>query len=275
CEGAWMGARRRPAAAALLLVSAVATLALVGAGVGFAYSLRLTAEKARTEQALEKAERYQYFDHIARVNAGWRDGDLSQAEKLLAECPEDQRHWEWRYLTRLCRADLLTLAAHTGRAIDAAFSPDGTKIVSAGEDRMVKLWDAQTGEPVGTFLGHNDVVSSVAFSPDGRRIASKAWDGRVVVWDVSTRRGIPGCEGQRGAGAGRVAFSPDGARLAATTFGAPLREVWDMATGQLLAPLPSGMGTIREVAFSPDGTRIALGVDNPGMDDVEIWDATA
>src|SRR5262249_16424387 len=153
----------------------------------------------------------QYFHHIARVHAGWRDGNLSQAEALLAECPADQRNWEWRYLTRLCRADLLTLVAHAGGANDAAFSPDGTRIASAGEDRPVKRRDAQTGLPVRTFPGHDDVVTSVAFSPDGTRLASAALNGTVVIWDILTGRTIHTIEGQRGKLFSRVAFSPDGA----------------------------------------------------------------
>ena len=64
-----------------------------------------------------------------------------------------------------------------------------------------------------------------------------------------------------------MAFSPDGARLAAANDGAALK-VWDLATSQGLATLPSGNATNTGVAFSPDGTRIAVGGDV-----VKVWDA--
>src|SRR5262249_53189100 len=113
-ERAWIWAKRRPAAAALLLVSTVAALALVGGRVAFVYNTRLETTNAQLAKANEQAEFQRYFHHIARAAAGWREGNMVQVEKLLEDCPLDRRGWEWDYLKRLCHADLLTVRGHTG-----------------------------------------------------------------------------------------------------------------------------------------------------------------
>jgi WD40 repeat protein len=47
------------------------------------------------------------------------------------------------------------------------FSPDGTQIVSGSADHTIRIWNAQTGAPVGQPLeGHTNTVESVQFSPD-------------------------------------------------------------------------------------------------------------
>jgi WD40 repeat protein len=72
-----------------------------------------------------------------------------------------------------------------------AVSADGRRIVSGGEDRTVKVWDAQTGQDLLALQGHTGWVYSVAVSADGRRIVSGGGDrnnrggpGEVKVWDA-------------------------------------------------------------------------------------------
>jgi hypothetical protein len=76
----------------------------------------------------------------------------------------------------------LVLAGHEGLVWSAAFSPDGTRIVTASADWTARVWNADgSGEPV--FLeGHEGPVWAAAFGPDGRRIVTSSADRVVRVW---------------------------------------------------------------------------------------------
>ncbi len=94
-----------------------------------------------------------------------------------------------------------------------AFSPDGSRIVSASEDETLKLWDAQTGAELATLVGHTGWVQACAFSPDGGRIVSASDDETLKIWDAQT--GAQTCEYILGGFCQTAAWSPSGRDLAA------------------------------------------------------------
>jgi hypothetical protein len=62
---------------------------------------------------------------------------------------------------------LLVLVGHDKAVYSAAFSPDGSRIVTASADKTARIWDAATGKEIAVLRGHEDNVLSVAFNPDG------------------------------------------------------------------------------------------------------------
>ena len=68
----------------------------------------------------------------------------------------------------------------------AAFSPDGTKVITCGEDFAAMLWEWHTGRQITPLLRHKDIVVHAAFSPDGRWVATACLDGTARVWDAET-----------------------------------------------------------------------------------------
>ena len=73
----------------------------------------------------------------------------------------------------------------------AAFSPDGTRIVTASADNTARVWDASDGEGGRrSSRGHEDFVNSVAFSPDGTHIVTGSSDKTVRVWSTAAAKEV-------------------------------------------------------------------------------------
>jgi WD40 repeat protein/energy-coupling factor transporter ATP-binding protein EcfA2 len=162
--------------------------------------------------------------------------------------------------------DQTKLAGHSGLVKDVAFSPDGTTLASAGQDRIVALWNVARGTRRGELVGHEAAVRSVKYSPDGRLLASADRAGRVIVWNAASGAQIRQLAVHNEMLDG-LAFSPDGRHLAAV--GREKRTiVWDVDTGEQLYQLSGYGGDLTELEYSPDGRTLAI-ADDEGR--VVLW----
>lgn len=77
------------------------------------------------------------------------------------------------------------LEGHLDRVRSAAFSPDGTRVVTASDDNTARVWDAATGAEIVVLHEHVDEVEFAAFSPNGKLVVTRSEDNVVRLWDLT------------------------------------------------------------------------------------------
>jgi WD40 repeat protein/serine/threonine protein kinase len=168
--------------------------------------------------------------------------------------------------------ELATFNGHVGPVLAAAFSPDGSRLVTLGDDHTVRVWDA-AGVEVRTPKGNATYVHWATFSPDGSRLITTTWDKAVSVWDVETGDPVRSISELRGPEAWWYTTPPVSNRDgSAVVVGRSDHKavVLDLKTGKTLLTLDvPKTRDISAVAWSPDGTRLATG----GEEETQVWDA--
>ncbi len=149
------------------------------------------------------------------------------------------------------------LEGHQDSVFSANFSPDGSKIVTASDDKTARVWDVQ-GHLLHQLTGHQKLVISASFSPDGSKIVTASFDNTARVWDVQGNLLHQLTGHQRRVN--RASFSPDGSKIVTASDDKTAR-VWDVQ-GNLLHELKGHQGGVRSVSFSPDGSKIVTASDD-------------
>ncbi len=167
-------------------------------------------------------------------------------------------------------ADPVVLAGHDGTVNAIEFSPDGSKLVSASDDRSIIFWDTASGDIVRKVEGHNDWVNAVAYSLEGDKVATASDDNTIILWDATT-----GTEQHRLAGhtanVNSVAFSPDSSTLASASFDGSVM-LWNVDDGTHQQTLGDtlDLNSVHSVVYRSDGFAIATGSFDGTL---ILWDA--
>ncbi len=166
-------------------------------------------------------------------------------------------------------AAVTVFTGHLSRVNAAAFSPDGTQVLTGSGDKTAKLWDAFTGAEIRTFTGHSSEVNSVAFSPDGTRVLTGSTDYSAKLWNAASGAFVRTYSGHTDT-VRSVAFSPDGTQVL-TGSNDLSAKLWNMSTGALVHTFTGHLSGVYAVAFSPDGTQVLTG---SGDQTAQIWNAS-
>jgi WD40 repeat protein len=139
----------------------------------------------------------------------------------------------------------------------AAFSADGTKILTAAANGTIRIFDAATGAQLAAFAGAGP-LNSAALSRDGSRIVTANDDGSARVLDAGNGEitEVLTPPGGNGYAVSSAAFSPDGKQIV-TTYADGIARIWDARTGRLLRSLTGDhFNVLLGAAFSPNGKYV-------------------
>ena len=200
-------------------------------------------------------------------------------------------------------------AQHEGDINRLVYMPDNGRLVTIGDDGVLKLWDTYSGRLILTRSGHRGSIKSCLPSPDGRRIATIADDG-LRIWNLNeSPAGLRldhhddevqsvalSSNGQKLASYGRdkklviwdtqqatidhvidtkdcvpinLVFSPDGTELAGIGSKGVL-SVWSISSGELLRSVKAHSGFGTSLTYFENGKRLISTGEDPVA---KIWDA--
>ncbi|MFZ1109266.1 MAG: caspase family protein [Rhodomicrobium sp.] len=167
----------------------------------------------------------------------------------------------------------LDTGGHMALIKGLAFTPDGKFIVSASNDKVIRVWDWRAGKTVRTIRGQSGPgqegkIFAMALSPDGRWLAVGGllanFDGTnhidigaIRLYDFASGEMKALLKGHTNVVMG-LAFSPDGKTLI-SGGGDSTAILWDVETKTLRRRLEGHRDDIYAVGFTPDGARAVTG----------------
>ena len=178
---------------------------------------------------------------------------------------------------------MLDTGGHMAKIQDIVFTSDGKQLVSASDDKAIRVWDLETGKTVRAIRGESapgdpGKVFAMALSLDGKWLAAGGWFapghsvkdneiGDIRLYDFASGRLVALLRGHQDV-VSTLAFSPDGTRLIAGS-GDKTASIWDVAARKPLhPPLKGHTDAIYAVRFTPDGARAVTGSDDH---DLRLW----
>jgi WD40 repeat protein len=177
----------------------------------------------------------------------------------------------------------LDTGGHMAKIQSVAFTPDGRLLVSASDDKVIRVWDWQKGKTVRTMRGQSGPgpagkIHAMAISPDGRLLAAAGWSdaanatvpccGDIRLYDFASGEIVALLRGHKSV-VNVLNFSPDGSKLVSGSgLGDLSAIVWDVPGRRLMHRLVGHKADLYGAIFTPDGERAVTGSDDATL---RLW----
>ncbi|MCK5548749.1 MAG: WD40 repeat domain-containing protein, partial [Thermoplasmata archaeon] len=163
----------------------------------------------------------------------------------------------WDFTTGNAMANL---TGHTDGVMDVKWSSNGSRLVSASDDRTIKMWNTSTWSNVFDITGHTIGVLSVDWSPNETKLVSGSRDYSVMLWDASNGSNLakwssPNCVRS-------VDWHPDADLIANSGPAESLMRVRNSTSGAVIKTFDEAAKTgsdVMSTRWSPDGMMLAAG----------------
>ncbi|KAF0852679.1 40S small subunit ribosomal protein RACK1 [Andalucia godoyi] len=182
---------------------------------------------------------------------------FSADNRQIVSCSRDRTIKLWNTLGE-CKYTISD-DGHSDWVSCVRFSPSASAplIVSAGCDRLVKVWNLNNCRLHANLVGHTGYVSTVAVSPDGSLCASGGRDGKAILWDLTECRYLTFLEANEPIHA--LSFSPNRYWLAAATADGVF--IWDLQSRKVVGRLSHDFGPVGRKAVKPFPTAVSFSAD--------------
>ncbi|MGD1857501.1 MAG: protein kinase [Leptolyngbyaceae cyanobacterium] len=160
-----------------------------------------------------------------------------------------------------------TLPDHSGSINDLLLFANGLRLVSAGADKTIRIWDLTSGQLLQTWNNQTSYVNTVLLSPDDTRLYSGNADGNLQGWTMASGDLLWQQPSAHNGPINTVGRTPDGQRLVSGGADGAI-HIWEASTGDAVRSLATEQGAINSLVVTSDGQYIISG----GSDrTIKVW----